>query len=203
MQLSILICHIVQRDEQLLRLLGGLMPQAGFEMPYICDVARTSAKDGEVIVRNPSMGIEIAISTDDATRMTIGQKRNRLLNVATGEWTCFIDDDDVVHDKFCPRILEALKESPDCVGIEGWLRRPGFPDERFIHSKRFATWFTEAGVHYRNPNHLNPVRRTLALEAGFPDDLNHGEDFAFSMKLLPLLKTEVMLEGDPVYFYYP
>jgi hypothetical protein len=68
---------------------------------------------------------------------------------------------------------------------------------------QYREWFTDsAGVHYRSPNHLNPVRRELALEAGFPAKIYHGEDHEFSRRLLPLIKSETSAGSDPLYHYW-
>jgi hypothetical protein len=43
------------------------------------------------------------------------------------------------------------------------------------------------------------VRRELALQAGFPE-VAFAEDYEYSMRLLPLLKTEVLIT-EPMYHY--
>ncbi len=64
---------------------------------------------------------------------------------------------------------------------------------------QYLDWFERDGVYYRCPNHLNPVRRSLAIRAGFPAR-SFREDLDYSLALRPLLRSEVFLEG-PVYFY--
>jgi len=172
MKLSILICTITGREDLLNRLL-------------------------KMLERQTSKQVEILVEKDDK-EMTIGTKRNRLLEQAKGEYVCYIDDDDMVSGDYIPRILKALETNPDCCGIEGKINRRKNAN-LFIHSTQYKTWFEKDGIYYRCPNHLNPVRRELALQVKFPNK-NHGEDIDYSYGILPLLKNEVYIK-EPIYFY--
>ena len=130
---------------------------------------------------------------------TIGANRNAALADSTGEYICFVDDDDLVPEYYVERILNAIETKPDVIGIKGhYIVGDGKP-QLFVHSMQFKEWLTVDGVHQRCPNHLNPVKRELALQVPY-NEKNHGEDQDYSMALLPLLKTEVMVEGL-MYFY--
>lgn len=173
MKLSILICTLESRRKWLARLFKRLEPQRCGDVEILTD-----KDNGEV---------------------SIGVKRNRLLEQATGDYICFVDDDDLVATDFVQRILEAVKTEPDCVGMEGIITFDGRKPRKFIHSLRYKSWYEKDGIYYRNPNHLSPVKRSLALQVRFPDK-NNGEDHDYSQRLLPLLATEVYLE-NPIYFY--
>ena len=58
-----------------------------------------------------------------------------------------------------------------------------------------------SGVYYRCPNHLNPMKKNIALKVGFGNK-SHGEDTDFALKLneMQLLKKEEMI-NHPIYFY--
>ncbi len=176
--LSILICHLTERKELLDRLLKCLEPQ---------------------IYRRP---VEILIE-EDQRQMKTGEKRNRLLDRARGENVCFADDDDMLSDQFIYRILKALDENPgvDCCSLLGELHRKGSKVRQFSHSlKNGPVWREEKTIYLRGPNHLNVVRRDLAIQAGFPEK-NIGEDHEFSKRLFPLLKTEAEIK-DNLYIYF-
>lgn len=199
MLLSILICHLFERDTKLDRLLNRLLPQLGIpERPFALQPVITQ---GESAIGYFSNGEVEVLVLGDKGGMSIGRKRNALLTAARGEFACYIDDDDMVNPRYVERILAAIKLKPtiDVVGMEGVLKRDGFPDEPFYHSIQHKEWRSEDKRHYRPPNHLNPVRRELALKVMFPE-LNHGEDFDYSNRLLPLLKTEVVIE-ETIYEY--
>jgi len=98
-----------------------------------------------------------------------------------------------------PYIIAAVKTDPDCVGMNGVLVENGKNTKPFEHSLKYESWSQDAGKYTRNPNHLNPIRRSIALKVGFPPVMS-GEDNAYSMKIRPLLETEVMI--DSVIYYY-
>jgi glycosyltransferase involved in cell wall biosynthesis len=173
-RLSILICSLTARAAFLARLRTVLDPQLTEE-------------------------VEVLINVDDG-QLSIGDKRNALLAAATGDYIAFVDDDDLVRTTYVQSILAAIQTNPDCVGIEGVMTTNGDPKGRlFIHSLRYHIWFEDNGIYYRNPNHLSPVKRELAVKTGFPG-INHGEDHDYSKRLLPLLNTEVYIKG-PIYHY--
>ena len=172
---SILICSLEERQSQLSLLLSDLDRQKTDEVEILTNI--------------------------DNRQKTTGAKRNELLLQARGDYIAFVDDDDKVVSNYIPRILAAIQSNPDCVGIEGSI---AFASKgivrKFIHSLRYNCWYQENDIYYRCPNHLNPVRREIALRVMFPD-ISVGEDKIYSKKLYPLLKTEVHIDG-PIYFYF-
>lgn len=184
--LSILICTIPKRVLLLRRLMDRLIPQ--------------QEKLGKDRVEILAVG-----DAKDGTPMTIGAKRNKLLDSAKMSHLAFIDDDDLVHSNYASLILSALETDPDVVGIKGIQTVDGEKDTAafFVHSMQYRDWFEENGVRYRCPNHLSPVRSSLAKAVRFPETgpvANYGEDRDYSLRLYPLLKTEVMIE-QPIYLY--
>jgi glycosyltransferase involved in cell wall biosynthesis len=145
-------------------------------------------------------GVEILSQVDNG-EMAIGAKRNRLLHRVKGDYICFVDDDDEVPDNYISLILNAIADGyPDVCGLKGLLIRSHQRQARtFIHSIKYDHWFEEDGIYYRCPNHLNPVKRKLALQVGFPEK-DFGEDQDYSMKLFPLLQTEYMID-ETLYYY--
>ncbi len=177
MLLSILICHLHER-KKLLQRLGA------------CLGAQVIGREKEV---------EILVEADDR-RLSTGEKRNKLLDRATGEYVCAVDDDDLLSDDYIEKILKALETRPDVIGMEGTLFRKNQEPRRFVHSIKYSKWAEEGKVYVRMPNHLNPVRRELALCVKFLPK-NIGEDHDYSQRLYPLLKTEVAVEGS-IYHYF-
>lgn len=143
--------------------------------------------------------VEILVNIDNGQK-SIGRKRNELLLQARGKYISFIDDDDKVSEDYIQLILEAAKLNPDCVGIEGLIT---FSlkniTRKFVHSIRYDKWFTKDNIYCRCPNHLSPVKRELALKVMFPEK-NFGEDKEYSLKLFPLLRSEVYILS-PIYYY--
>ncbi len=173
MKLSILICTMSQRESYFKRLMERLTPQLtdDVEIKAFCD-------DGE---------------------MTIGAKRNALMQSAIGDYVAFVDDDDLVSINYITKVLSAVDTLPDCVGMEGIITFDGNNPRKFIHSLKYKKWFEKRGIYYRNPNHLNPIKREIALKEPFPEK-NMGEDADFSKAVLKHLKTEIYVP-EPIYYY--
>ena len=134
----------------------------------------------------------------DSGQMSIGQKRNMLLMQSKGEYVSFVDDDDMVPSDYVERILEATsKGNPDCTSLTGRIVFSDGYSRPFIHSLRYDRWIDdhEGKVYYRPPNHLNAVKRELAVQIGFPQ-VNLGEDRYFSVNIRPLLKKEAWIDGE-------
>lgn len=139
--------------------------------------------------------VEVVNMTDEG-QMSIGQKRTMLLIMAKGEYVTFVDDDDSVSPDYIDKILKALESKPDCCSMTGRITFSDGYSRPFIHSLRYDRWIDdhEKKEYYRPPNHLNVVRRELALKAGFPF-INSGEDRVYSSRLFPLLNREEWIEG--------
>lgn len=136
------------------------------------------------------------LSLPDNRQMTIGQKRNMLLTQSTGEYVSFVDDDDMVSPDYIEKVLNALTKNPDCSSLTGEIVFSDGYSRPFIHSLRYGQWIDdhEGKVYYRPPNHLNAVRRSIAVQVGFPS-WNSGEDRSFSMGIRHFLKKEEWIEG--------
>ena len=180
--LSILVCALTRRATIIQTLMSYLLPQI---TPHV----------------------ELLIAADNGEKST-GEKRNELLSIASGKYIVFIDDDDVVAPGYVALILNAVKNDCDVVGLHLIMTNKGRPGSecRTYHSLKYRTWYDEPDPnspgrrrYFRSPNHLNPVKRELALAVKFPT-INTGEDHDYSKRLLPLLKTETYIE-KPIYFY--
>jgi FkbM family methyltransferase len=148
---------------------------------------------------------KVRIQVDmDNRQVSIGKKRQRMLETANSEYVCFIDSDDSVNEFYVLNVLNALEESPDCVAINGIMT---------IDDKHHATWeiskdspYRESKkggkIHYlRHTNHLCPIKRNIALSVGYKD-LKTAEDYDYAVRLRKtnLLKTEAIIPL-PMYHY--
>lgn len=138
--------------------------------------------------------------------MSIGAKRNRLMEMATGEYVAYIDDDDEIGTDYFAKVLEAIeRDEPDVIGLMGvmrWMKnRTRSVNYRFYHTIENNRWFRSKRGYERPPNHLNPIRRDIASRFEFKD-ISHGEDQDWSERIAEsgLLKKEVMVTA-PIYYY--
>ena len=122
------------------------------------------------------------ISLCDNKEISIGEKRNRLLHMAQGEYVVMIDDDDWVADTYVEEILQALVGSPDCVGFQ--ISCSGTKGVTADASSRYSDWRdNEAGFDYvRMPYQKTPIRTEIARTIGYKD-MRFGEDYDYSCRL--------------------
>jgi hypothetical protein len=187
--LSICICTVPERSAQL----GRLIDYFEFQISTINDFMDSTCDPAEV---------EIVV--DDRIDASVGEKRQALLERARGHFVAFVDDDDWVSHDYVRRVLCAVKSASDvdCASLSGVMTTNGEAPQSFEHSINYLEWGERDGVLVRAPNHLNAVRRELALKAGFPAK-SHGEDYEYSTRLRPLLNKQANVDGDgPLYYYW-
>lgn len=146
---------------------------------------------------------DVEIMSDADIHKTIGQKRNDLLDLANGKFVVFIDDDDSVSGDYLKQIINVIRKNNDCdcIGMKGVITFDGNEERKWEISKDFGKWFESNGVYYRTPNHISPIRASIAKSVGFPN-ISNGEDFEYSMGVLPLLKNEVKIEKELYHYQY-
>ena len=181
MKLSILILSLTKRLHHLTNLLAILKPQ---------------------LIENE---VELILEIDEG-QQTIGEKRNSAMKRATGDYVCYIDDDDEVANNYVELILNAIKNDPDCCSLTGVYTVDGKNHETFKHSILYSEWRTNthpnAEVKYeRYPNHLNVIRKSIAEKYSFAP-VNHGEDQDWSTRIN---KDRVLIQeaqiGECIYYY--
>jgi glycosyltransferase involved in cell wall biosynthesis len=149
--------------------------------------------------------VEVLYYKDKRGEHKIGTKRNALLQNSQGKYVCFIDDDDDVHPQYITMMHEQMKKDPDCIRLVGIMTTHGQNPQKFIHSLAYGDrWSWENGAYIRPPNHLNPIRRSIAIQFPF-NEINFGEDKDWSLAIARsgLIKTEASPSStdEPFYFY--
>jgi glycosyltransferase involved in cell wall biosynthesis len=189
-RLTILIATVPERHEQLSALLDVLGPQAA---PFKGEV--------EII-------LDQRPKANQPEGVSIGQKRNDLLQRANGDYIVYFDDDDMPEAFYLRDIMEALEKDPDCVGQVIKMTINGMPSDLCIHSLRYPTWSIRplpsdnfGNAWQRNVTHRNPVRRSIALQVGFPDQ-TFGEDKVYSDRVTQLCESEVFIERPAFTYQY-
>lgn len=174
---QILIASVYARTGELTQLLDGLSRQA-------------SAYRGEV-------GVLVDRDDGDAP---VGVKRTRLLEVATAEYVCFVDDDDQVRDDYVAQIMYALAGRPDYVGFRVAYTVDGVRQKDAVH-KFGQPWAETDDGYLRGVSHLNPIRRVAAL-AGLPflDGFGEDHDWAGKVEASGLVKNGAYID-EALYHY--
>lgn len=146
----------------------------------------------------------VEIHVDNREGITTGAKRNWLLTRATGKYIWFVDDDDEISSEALPLLSQAISKDPDVIGINGWMTTNGA--ERVDWEIRLGHPYKAVkkdGKEYylRHPNHITPMRRTIAAQIVFPDKYQREDyEWAVALKESGLLKTQEIVDV-PLYHY--
>lgn len=195
MLLSILICSIPQRKENLHLIIDELCKQAK-ENGYKLN------EDIEISVKNEDEKLWGKTDT-----LNVGQKRNILLQNSLGNFVCFIDDDDWISPNYLKLIIEAIKNNPniDCIGfIQNYLvdGKEQIGGSKVCISLKYNQWDlnVDGYLAVRTPHHLTPIKRQICIDAGGYKNLDKAEDLDFSNRVYPLLKNEYFI-NETLYYY--
>lgn len=195
MKISILIPSLVSRESELKNLLKILLPQMGIYESYDYYGANFS----HILTYNNE--VEIIIDIDNK-KVTTGEKRNRLLSTAKGDYIIFIDDDDEVPRYYIEELLIAACSGLDCFAINGKMTTDGAKEIKWRLSKDYENvTIKENGVdvYLRKTNHITGVKREIALKCPFPNKSN-AEDKSYSDAINKFLKSEFVI-SLPMYHY--
>lgn len=177
MILSLLIPSIPERKHKLLKLLAELYKQI-----------LAIHKD------HPTLDI-VEILIDDSKKfldggLSIGEKRNALLQRASGKYLCFLDDDDEITPNYIEQLVRMCNAGKDIVTFRTLVKNDYYwalLDMSLIN--RINTEVNPEGIVERTPWHICPVLSELAKQEQF-SNLNHNEDWDWMQRVLTRVKTE-------------
>lgn len=179
--LSILIPTTIDRSEEYYRLINRLK----IVYPNIY-------KDGLVEEITDHAGKEV----------TIGEKREGLYQYARGVYSWSIDDDDDISDDSIELILNAIKDSPDCITFQEKCVINGqyFSSN---HSLKYDMWRdNHDGFNFtRSPFYKDVIKTEIARTVPFPH-IRWNEDEQWSMRLYPYLKNEIHIDKELYYYIH-
>lgn len=143
--------------------------------------------------------VEILLLMDNK-KMSIGEKRNKLIGLSKGEYFAFCDDDDDITGWYY-YILDAIKLSKADVitfkqsaVIDGNCTTVDFD----LNHKENEIFVTD-GITKRMPFHVCAWKRELVKNIKFPDK-NWGEDDVWIRKALKKVKTQHKID-DILHIY--
>jgi hypothetical protein len=176
---SILVPTIASREQQLAALLASIREKA----------ARL----------RPTLRIEFCIEYDNR-ETSVGNKRQRLLERASGKYMSFIDDDDQITDAYIEDVWETIQGGYHVMRLRGEAGRL-----TFTHSveNKLSTPMAIGDVFVRPPNHLNPMLTDVAKLISFKD-ASRGEDLDWTIRLARtgFLKTEYASDPSRIHYIY-
>jgi glycosyltransferase involved in cell wall biosynthesis len=142
--------------------------------------------------------IEILILVDNK-KMMLGTKRNKMLEIAQGEYVVFADDDDVLESDYLLSLLKATETNCDIITFQVRVTLNGEPPKICYYSKDYEADYNTHDSYHRLPNHIMCVKKDLAMAVKYRPIL-YGEDADYSKRLKAHLKTEHSI--DKVLYNY-
>jgi hypothetical protein len=144
----------------------------------------------------------VEILIDEREGVPTGTKRNDLLQRSAGRYTVFIDSDDKISDDYITCILDATIDGPDAICFEGIYTENNRYPTKFKLSKDYG-YEKKDEIYYRYPNHIVPIKRSIATQFKFPDVI-YGEDYPWATAIHQsgLIQTEVIIPKDLYYYRY-
>lgn len=169
--LNVCIPSIVERGDKLQQLIS-----------YLEDISQ-------------GFGVKILYAVDNK-EMSIGAKRQLLLNNCDAEYMMMLDDDDTIPDDYFQLVIPELTKRPDCIGYYEEVKN----SKGLLHVKHSVTCgkWTEKPLQ-RTPFYKTPIRTELAKAIGF-EDKRFGEDHTFALSIYPLLRKEIFID-KAMYIY--
>src|SRR5687767_15272644 len=154
MKLSILIPSIPERNWQLCHLVGHLTVQQ--DRLY---------KDHE------SLGLLQILISDDKKfldgGMSIGEKRQKLLDEAEGEYCCFLDDDEWVAPNYIEELMRAAQHGKDVISFNCMVHTDNYWSMILMDLAHLEDEQLRPGLVLRKPWHICPIKREIAQSEKF------------------------------------
>jgi glycosyltransferase involved in cell wall biosynthesis len=146
--------------------------------------------------------IEVLVFYENKKR-SLGEKRTDLLNLAKGEFTVFIDDDDRITEDYLSSIMEVIENNPnvDCIVYDKICTiNGGVP----IHCKYgieldYNHNATGNGYWTGKPAHTMVYSSRISKKHNFINS-NYGEDVDWVLRACKEIETQHRI--DKVLYYY-
>lgn len=130
--------------------------------------------------------------------LSTGKKRNELISEARGEYVVFVDADDVISEDYIETILHATQGTPDIICFDVMYCNGSFK-KPVKYSKKFGRDAEKPDYFERLPNHLMPVKRSIAHKVGYKD-ITYGEDADYAKRIRDRIRSESII-NKTLYYY--
>lgn len=152
----------------------------------------------------PEIKTEILWESDNG-ELTLGQKRNVLMDRCTGKYHCFIDDDDILAPYYLRTFVPMIQSGVDydCASFVGAHYQRGRFNKLFHHSLDYIEWAETPERFIRTISPMNLIKTDIVRQVRYKD-IRNTEDHEFSKRLMAsrLVKTEFKIDPNrPIYHY--
>jgi hypothetical protein len=140
--------------------------------------------------------IEI-ISLCDNKEMTIGEKRNKLNEMAKGKYVVQWDDDDWICEDGIDLIIEGIGKDVDCITYDAPCKKPPLDENRmFSYSiKNYYSYNKKIDTFFLSADQKCVIKKEIINKVKFKN-IRYQEDLQFLYDIHPYLKTEYRIEKN-------
>ena len=133
---------------------------------------------------------------------SVGFLRQKMNEDARGEYITHIDDDDLIPEDYC-KTLYGLMDGVDYIGFNVQLINDGITLPPVYHSLKYDHWSQDDKGYYRGVTHLNPLKKSIALLATYPEKDN-GEDYEWTVGVHRAMAGKPFTEHyiDKIMYHY-
>ena len=179
-------------------ILSILIPTIPERVDKFVPLYRTIKKQADFIEANWNERIEILY--DDSIKfldggLSIGKKREALVQRAQGKYLCLLDDDDTVAPNYLQVLVQLCQHRRDICTFRNISKLDEFwtvIDMKLHHPANEQA--TPNGIIKRRPWHICPVRSLFAKQYPF-ENTSYGEDWSWMEKVLKHCKTEASTDA--------
>ena len=147
----------------------------------------------------PSLRYAIDIGFDNR-QMSIGSKRQMMIQRSQAKYSAFVDDDDEITDAYIEDVCEMIAASFPVMRLRGTIH-----PYTFTHSleNSLASPMARGEVFLRPPNHLNPMMTDVAKLVHYKDALR-GEDLDWTIRMAKsgFLTREYASDPSRIHYIY-
>lgn len=148
---------------------------------------------------HPMLGL-VEFLIDDDRRfldggLSIGKKRQKLVEMASGKYLCFLDDDEIIAPNYLETLVRLCNEDKDVCTFRNLTKLDNFwtvVDMSLSHTENEQA--TPNAIVKRRPWHICPVRSEFAKRYEF-EDSNYGEDWQWFERVLSHCQTEAKTDA--------
>lgn len=142
---------------------------------------------------HPKLGsVEVCVINTPTTTKggpTIGRKRQKGLEAATGKYVMWLDDDDHVSPGYVETVLRLCNQNQDVCTFNNFSRFDNFWCVVIMDITVQTDEQAKPGIISRRPYHICAWKRELIQDIEFPDS-NWDEDTGFIAQALQRVKTQ-------------
>lgn len=176
---------------------------SNFELILVNDGSKDNTLEKLELVKNQNPDLLITVINKE--NGGVSTARNCGIDIAKGEWICFVDDDDVPSNDYISSLLSAVTQSGTNLAFGLFARDYNELEKakdggiKIYNDKQFLREFLYNGINY---HHCAAIFSRSLFEGGvrYPKGQKYSEDVHLLWRLISTNETIAVVQ-KPIYFY--